>query len=66
MLDSKDQCVSKLNTVLSAVQTWMFKRKLKLIKDRTNLTVVGNYLQLTNIDLPSSLKLDQIDINLST
>ena len=30
-LDSKDQCISKLNNVLNAVQTWMFKRKLKLV-----------------------------------
>ena len=65
-LDSKDQCVSKLNNVLNAVQSWMFKIKLNLNKDKTNLMVVGNPLQLWNIDLPSNLKLDQTDINLST
>ena len=65
-LVSKDQSTSKLNSVLNAVQTWMFKRKLKLNKDKTNIMVVGNPLQLRNIDLPSNLKLDQTDINLST
>ena len=64
-LDSKDQSISKLNSVLNAVQTWMFKRKLKLNKDKTNIMVVGNPLQLRNIDFPSILKLDQTDINLS-
>ena len=29
-LDSKNQCVSKLCSVLNAVQTWIFKIKLKL------------------------------------
>ena len=33
-LDSKDQRVSKLNTVLNSVQTSMFKRKLKLKKEK--------------------------------
>ena len=65
-LDSKDQCVSKLNTVLNVVQTWMFKRKLELNKDKTNIMGVGNRLQMRNIDLPSNLKLHQTDINLLT
>ena len=65
-LDSKDQCLLKLNTVLNAVQTWMFKRKLKLNNDKTNMLVVGNPIHLENIDLSSKLKLDQTDINLST
>ena len=29
-LDSKYQCVSKLNTVLRAVQTWIFLKKLEV------------------------------------
>ena len=33
-LDSKDQCISKLITILNAVQTWRFKRKLKLNKPK--------------------------------
>ena len=33
-LDNKDQCVSNLNSVLNAVQTCMFKRKLKFNKDK--------------------------------
>ena len=65
-LDSKDQCISKLNTVLTAVQTWMFKRKLKLNKHKTNIMVVGNPYQSRDIDFLSILKLDQTDINLST
>ena len=64
--DSKDRCVSKLNIVLNAGQTWMFKRKLKLNKDKTNIMVVGDTLRLRNIDLSPILKLDQTDINLST
>ena len=56
----------KLNTVLNAVQTWMFKRKLKLNKDKTNIMFVGNPLKMRNIDLPSNLKLNHTDINLST
>ena len=44
----------------------MFKRKLKLNKDKTNIMVIGNPLQLRNIDFPSILKLDQTDINLSS
>ena len=39
---------------------------MNLNKDKTNIMVVGNPLQKRNIDLPSSLKLDQTDINLST
>ena len=65
-IDSKDQCFSKLNLVLIAVPTWMFKIKLKLNKDETNIMVVSYPLQTRNIDLPSNLKLDQTDINLST
>ena len=49
-IDSKDQCFSKLNTVLNAVRTWMSKRKLKLNKDKTNIMVVSNPLQIRNID----------------
>ena len=62
-LYSIDQCISKFNTVLGAVQTWMFKRKLKLNKHKTNIKVVGNPLQLRNIDPPLNLKLDQTDLN---
>ena len=65
-IDSKDLCVSKLNTVFNAAKTWIFNRELKLNKDKTNKNAVGNPLQLRNIDLPSNLKLDQTDINLST
>ena len=57
---------SKLNTVLNAVQTWMFKRKLNLNKNKTNIMVVGNPLQTRNIDLLSNSKLDHTDIILST
>ena len=64
--NSKDQCFSKLNLVLNAVQTWMFKRKLKLNKDKTSILIVSNPLKMRNIDLPSNLKLDQTDINLLT
>ena len=35
-------------------------------KDKTYIMVVGYPLQMRNIDLPSNLKLDQTDINLST
>ena len=48
------------------VQTWMFKRKLKLNKDKTNIMVVGDLLQMRNIYLPSNLKPDQSDFNLWT
>ena len=65
-INSKDRCFSKLNTVFNAVQTWMFKKKLKLNKDKTNMMVAGNLLQMRSIDLPSNIKLDQTDINLST
>ena len=51
-IDTKDQCFSKLNTVLCAVQTWVFKIKLKLNKNRTNTMVVGKPLQRRNINLP--------------
>ena len=54
--DSKHQCFSKLNTVLNYVQTLIFKRKLKMNKDKTNI--------MRNIDLLSKLKLDETDINL--
>ena len=60
-LDYKKQCFSKLNTVFNAVQTWMFRRELKLNKDKTNIMVVGNPFQMRNIDLPSNLRLDQTD-----
>ena len=63
-LDSKDQYVSKFNIVLNIVQTWMFKRKLKLTKDKTNILIVGNRLEMRNIYLSSNLLLDQTDINL--
>ena len=43
----------------------MFKGKLNLNKDKTIIMVVGNPLQLRNIDLLSNLKLDQTDANLS-
>ena len=49
-LNSKDQCVSKYNTVLNAVEMKTFKRKLKLNKDKTNTMVVGYPLQMRNID----------------
>ena len=65
-LDRKDQCNSILNSILNAVQTWLFKIKLNLNKDKTNIMVVGNPLQLRNIEFPSNLKLDQIDICLPT
>ena len=60
---SEEQCVSKLNTVLNAVHTWMFKRKLMLNTDKTKIIVVDNPLQLRNIDLPPNIKLDHTDIN---
>ena len=60
-LYSKDQCASKLNTNLNAVQTWMFRIKLNLIKDKTNIMVVGNPLQMRNIDLSSNFELDQTE-----
>ena len=44
----------------------MFKIKQKLNKDKTKIMVAGNPFQIRNIDLPSSLKLYQPDINLST
>ena len=65
-LGSKDQCVSKLNTVLNAVQTWMFKRKVNLINDKTNMVVVGNSLRIRNSDFTLNLKTDQSDVKLST
>ena len=58
--DSLDQCVSKLNYILNSVQPWMLKIKLKLNKDKTNIMVVGNLLQVRNIDLPSNLKAGSI------
>ena len=63
-LDRQYQCISKLNTVLNAEQTWMLNGNLKL-KDETNIILVGNPLQLRNIDFPLILKLDQTDINIS-
>ena len=65
-INYEDQCFSKLNTVLNAVQTSMFERKLKLNKVKTNIIVVVYPLQMRNINLPSNLKLDQSDINMST
>ena len=56
----------KTNTVLNAVHTWMFKRKLKFNKDETNIMVVCNPLHMTNIDFHTNLKLDETDISLST
>ena len=44
----------------------MFKRMLKLNKDKTNIILVVNPFQLRNIDLPSKFKLDQSDFNFST
>ena len=44
----------------------MFKRKLKMNKDKTNTMVLGNPLQMRNINLSSNQNLDQTDINLST
>ena len=44
----------------------MFTRKLKLNKDKAKIMVVGNPIQLRNIDLPSNLKLGQTDVTLST
>ena len=43
----------------------MFKRKLNFKKEKTNTMVVGNLLQMRNIDLPSNLKLVQTNTNLS-
>ena len=63
-LDSKDQCVSKPNTALNAEQKWMIKRKLKFNKDKTSIMVVGNLLQMRNLDLPSNSKLYQTGISL--
>ena len=60
-LDSKNKCVSKLNTVLDAVQTWMVKRKLNLIIDKTNIITVGLPLKMRNNGLPSKLRLEQTD-----
>ena len=51
-IDSIDQCVSKLNIVLNFEQTWIFKRKLMLNKDKTDMIVVGNPLQMRNTNLP--------------
>ena len=45
-LESEDQCVPKPNSVHNAVQTWMFKRKLKLNKVKSNIIVVGNPVYL--------------------
>ena len=56
----------KTHSVPNAVQTWMIKRKQKLNKKKTNIMVVGNPFHLRNIDLPSNLKMDQTDNNLST
>ena len=64
--DSKDQCISKINTVVHAVQSWMNKRKLKLNKDKTNIMLVGNVQKLRNLDFPSVLLLDRTDITLSS
>ena len=38
-----------------------YERKPKLNKDKPNILVVGNPLQMRNINLPSNLKLDQTD-----
>ena len=65
-LDSRDQCISKLNTFLNAVQTQMLKRKLMLNNNKTNIIILSNPLKLRNIDFPSILKLNQSDFNLST
>ena len=64
--DTKDHCISKLNVIIQAVQSWMHKRKLKLNTDKTNVMVVGNTQKLRNLDLPGTLLLDQTDVNLSS
>ena len=64
--DSRDRCVSKLNTVLNAVKTWMLKRKLRLNNGKTNIIVDGHPLQLRIIVFPTNLKLHQTDVNPST
>ena len=66
-LDSEDQYVSKLIAVLNAVQKWIFQRKFKLYKDKTNKIVIGSPLQIRNLDLSSILKLVvQSETTLST
>ena len=65
-LDSEDQRASKFNSVLNTVLTWMFERKLKLKKEKTNIMVVGNRLEMRNIYLSLNLKLNRTDMNLST
>ena len=65
-LDSEAQCVLKGNTILNAVQTWMFIRKLKSNKVKTIIMVAGYHLQIRNIDSPSSSDLVHPGINLST
>ena len=62
-LYSKDQCASKLSTVLNAKQSWLFKIKFKLNKDKANIMVVGTPLQVRHFYPPSNLKLDQSVIN---
>ena len=57
--------VSQNSIMFSMLYKPIFKRKLKLIKDKTNIMVFGIPHQIINIDLPSKLKLDQDCINLS-
>ena len=65
-LTVKTNVFLKFNSVLNAVQTWMFMKKLKLNKGKTNIMLVSNSPQMRNTDFPSILKLDLSDINLST
>ena len=52
--------------IINAVQTWMFTIKIKMKKDKKNIMVIGNPLQIRSIDLPSNFKVHHCDINWST
>ena len=64
--DTKERCISKLNVIVQAIEAWMHRRKLKLNTEKTNIMIVGNIQKLKDLDFPTTLLLDQTDINLST
>ena len=48
------------------MQRWMSTRNWKLSRDKTNIKVVHNPLQIRNIDVPSNLKLEDSDTDLAS
>ena len=64
--NTKEHCIAKLNVIIQAIEAWMHKRKLKLNTEKTNIMIVGNTQKLNNLDFPTTLLLNQTDVNLSS